>query len=162
VTYTAVGDRTDPAGILQPPPDNGSDVFGISASLNLPIKRGKLKAGVEEAAEMRLAAVERKRDVTTTIDRALGELRERVRLSGEQVRLLDHVLLVQAEQSLRSAEAGYAAGGLNSLDLLDAERTLLDVRTGAARARSDHAIALARLEGAIGGPLTPGTEGGER
>jgi cobalt-zinc-cadmium efflux system outer membrane protein len=162
VTYTAVGDRTDPAGMLQPPPDNGSDVFGISASLNLPIKRGKLKAGVEEAAEMRLAAVERKRDVTTLIDRALGELGERVRLSGEQVRLFEHVLIVQAEQSLRSAEAAYAAGSLDSLDLLDAERTLLDVRTGAARARSDHAIALARLEGAIGGPLTPGTEGAER
>ena len=162
VTYTAVGDRTDPAGMLQPPPDNGSDVFGISASLNLPIKRGKLKAGLEEAAEMRLAAVERKRDVTTLIDRALGDLSERVRLSGEQVWLFDQVLLIQAEQSLRSAEAGYAAGGLNSLDLLDAERTLLDVRMGAARARSDHAIALARLEGAIGEPLTSGTEGAER
>jgi outer membrane protein, heavy metal efflux system len=162
VTYTAVADRTDAAGIMQPPPDNGSDVFGISASLNLPIQRGKLKAGVQEASEMRLAAVERKRDVTTLIDRALGDLAERVRLSGEQVRLFDHVLIVQAEQSLRSAEAAYAAGSVNSLDLLDAERTLLDVRTGAARARSDHAIALARLEGAIGGPLTPGTEGAER
>jgi cobalt-zinc-cadmium efflux system outer membrane protein len=162
LTYTAVGDRTDPAGIMQPPPDNGSDVFGISASINLPIKRGKLKAGVEEAAEMRLAAVERKRDVTSMIDGALGDLGERVRLSGEQVRLFEGVLTVQAEQSLRSAEAAYAAGSLNSLDLLDAERTLLDVRTGAARARSDHAIALARLEGAIGGPLTPGTEGAER
>jgi cobalt-zinc-cadmium efflux system outer membrane protein len=162
VMYTAVGDRTDPPGIVQPPLDNGKDIFGISASLNLPIKRGKLKAGVEEAAEMRLAAVERKRDVTTLIDRALGGLAERARLSGEQVRLFDRVLMVQAEQSLRSAEAAYAAGSLNSLDLLDAERTLLDVRTGAARARSDHAIALARLEGAIGGPLTPGTEGAER
>jgi cobalt-zinc-cadmium efflux system outer membrane protein len=162
VTWTAVGERNDPAGMLQPPPDNGSDVFGISASLNLPIKRGRLRAGVEEAADARLAAVERKRDVTTTIDQALGELAERVRLSGEQVRLFERVLVLQAEQSLRSAESGYASGGLNSLDLLDAERTVLDVRTGAARARADHAIALARLEGTIGGPLTPGTEGAER
>jgi outer membrane protein, heavy metal efflux system len=158
-TYTAVGGRTDPAGMLQPPPDNGSDVFGISASINLPIKRGKLKAGVEEAAETRLAAVERKRDVTTMIDQALGDLAERVRLSGEQVRLFERVLVIQAEQSLRSAEAGYAAGGLNSLDLLDAERVLLEVRTGTKRARADHAVALARLEGAIGGPLGPETEG---
>jgi len=158
-TWTAVGNRTDPAGILQPPPDNGSNVFGISATLNLPIRRGKLRAGVQEAAETRLAAVEMKRDVTTMIDQALGELAERVRLSGEQVRLFERVLVIQAEQSLRSAEAGYAAGGLNSLDLLDAERVLLEVRTGTERARADHAVALARLEGAIGGPLGAATEG---
>ena len=72
---------------------------------------------------------------------------------GEQVALFERVLLIQAEQSLRSAESGYAAGKLNSLDLLDAERVLLDVRTGIERVRADHAIAHARLEGAIGAPL---------
>jgi len=158
-TYTAVAGRTDPAGIAQPPPDNGSDVFGLSLSFNLPLGRGRLKAGLEEATELRRAAVERKRDVTAAIDRALGELRERLRLSGEQVDLFERVLVVQAEQSLRSAEAGYAAGSLNSLDLLDAERVLLEVGTAAARARADNAIALARLEGAVGAPLGTGTEG---
>jgi len=162
LTWTAVSKRTDPAGMLQPPDGNGRDVFGINATFSLPIKRGKLEAGVEEAAEARLAAVEMKRDVTAMIDRTLGDLVARVRLSGQQVGLFERVLLIQAEQSLRSAEAGYASGGLNSLDLLDAERTLLEVRTGAARARADHAVALARLEGAIGGPLTLETEGAER
>ena len=68
---------------------------------------------------------------------------------------------MQAEQSLRSAEAGYAAGGLNSLDLLDAERVLLEVRTTTVRARADYAIALARLEGAVGSPVAVETEGVE-
>lgn len=158
-TYGLVTGRTDLGAGLVLPQDNGKDVFGISLSLNLPIKRGKLNASLEEAVERRLAAVERKRDVTTVIDRALGELVERLRLSGEQVRLFERVLLIQAEQSLRSAESGYAAGSLNSLDLLDAERVLLEVRTGTERARADHAIALARLEGTIGGPLGSETEG---
>ncbi len=145
--------RADPGAGITPQPDDGKDVFGISLSLNLPIKRGRLDAGLREATEQRLAALERERAVTTTIDRSLGELVERVRLSGEQVGLFERVLLIQAEQSLRSAESGYAAGSLNSLDLLDAERVLLDVRTGIERARADHAIALVRLEGAIGAPL---------
>lgn len=161
-TYGLVSGRTDLVGGLMPPPDNGKDVFGISLSLNLPIKRGKLNAGLEQATELRLAAVERKRDVTSVIDGALGELVERLRLSGEQVQLFERVLLIQAEQSLRSAESGYAAGSLNSLDLLDAERVLLEVRTGTERARADHAVALARLEGVIGEPLGPETEGAER
>ena len=152
-TYGLVTGRSDLGAGIMPPPGNGKDVFGISLSLNLPLKRGRLDAGLEEATERRLAAVERKRDITTMIDGALGELVERLRLSGEQVELFERVLLIQAEQSLRSAESGYAAGNLNSLDLLDAERVLLDVRTGIERARADHAIALARLEGAIGEPL---------
>ena len=160
-TYTLVGGRTDPAGQMAPPPDDGKDVFGLSLSLNLPIHRGRLRAGLEQAAEIRRAARERKRDVTTSIDRALGELVERLRLSGEQVGLFDRVLRVQAEQSLRSARSAYAAGSLNSLDLLDAERVLLDVRVSAERARADNAVALARLEGAIGAPLDAVKEGVE-
>jgi outer membrane protein TolC len=157
-TYGLVTGRSDLGAGIMPAPDSGKDIFGISVSLNLPIKRGKLNAGLEEATERRLAAVERERDVTAAIDRSLGELVERLRLSGEQVGLFERVLVIQAEQSLRSAESGYSAGKLNSLDLLDAERVLLDVRTGTERARADHAIALARLEGAIGGPLDE-TEG---
>lgn len=157
-TYGLVTGRTDLAAGVMPPPDNGKDVFGVSVSLNLPIKRGRLDAGLEEAAENRLAAVERERHVTAAIDRGLGELVERLRLTRQQVDLFERVLLIQAEQSLRSAESGYAAGNLNSLDLLDAERVLLDVRAGTARARADHAIALARLEGTIGVPLDE-TEG---
>ena len=86
---------------------------------------------------------------TIVLDRQGGDV-------GDQINF-ERVLLIQAEQSLRSAESGYAAGNLNSLDLLDAERVLLEVRTGIERARTDHAIALARLEGAIGAPLD--TEG---
>lgn len=160
-TYARVGPRGDAAGIAMPPPDNGKDVFGISASINLPIRRGRLKAGVEEAAELRRAADEGKRAAVSAIDRSLGELTERVALTWQQVHLLRDVLDVQAEQSLRSAEAAYASGALNSLDVLDAERVLLEVRTAIHRARADHAIALARLEGAVGEPL-PTTEGAAR
>jgi outer membrane protein TolC len=151
-TYGLVTGRSDLAPGISVPGDGG-DVFGVSVSLNLPIKRGRLDAGLEEAAEQRLVAVERRREVGASVDRAVGELVARLRLSGEQVELFERVLLIQAEQSLRSAESGYAAGTLNSLDLLDAERVLLDVRTGIERARADHAVALARLEGAIGAPL---------
>ena len=152
-SYTRVGLRDDPAGIATPPPDNGQDVFAVSATINLPIHRGRLAAAVREAAEMRRAAAEEKRAVVTSVDRALGELVERVRLTWQQLRLFEDVLGVQADQSLRSAEASYASGQLNSLDLLDAERVLLDVRTATERTRADHAIALARLEGAVAEPL---------
>jgi outer membrane protein, heavy metal efflux system len=159
--YTRVGPRGDAAGIAMPPPDNGKDVFAISASINLPIRRGKLKAGVEEAAELRRAASEGKRAAVAAIDRSLGELTERVTLTWQQLHLLKDVLGIQADQSLRFAESGYSAGTLDSLDLLDAERVLLEVRTTTERTRADYAIAVARLEGAAGEPLGT-TEGASR
>ena len=91
--------------------------------------------------------------VVTRIDRGLSEFSQRIELSWKQLRLFEDVLLIQAEQSLLSAEAGYSTGSQSALDLLDAERVLLDVRTGTERNRANYAIAIAQLEGAVGEPL---------
>jgi cobalt-zinc-cadmium efflux system outer membrane protein len=154
LTYGLVEKRDDAPGIVAPPPDNGKDIIGLNLAFNLPVWSKRLSGGVREASERRLAAEDSKRAVIAEIDRTLGELKERLPLTWEQLRLLDDVLLVQAEQSLRSAEAGYAAGSLNALDLLDAERVLLEIRTASARALADYGIAVARLEGAVGSPLS--------
>ena len=158
-TYTQVGRRDDTAGRANPPEGNGDDIFGLTASVNLPVWRDRIEAGFEEALAQRRAAESSRRAVVTGIDRSLGELTERLDLTWRQLRLFDDVLVIQAEESLSSAESAYSAGNINALDLLDAERVLLDVRTSTARARADWAIHLARLEGAVGRPidLTSGT-----
>jgi outer membrane protein TolC len=138
-----------------PPPDNGDDVFGLTASINLPVWRRRLDAAVEQALEQGIAARESRRSVVAEIDRSLGELVQRLELTWKQLRLLEDVLGIQAGESLSSAEAAYTAGNLPALDLLDAERVLLDVRTATARNRADYAITLARLEGALGAPVDP-------
>lgn len=154
LNYGFVGRRRDPAGEAFPPPDNGQDVLGLAGAVNLPIWTKKLRAGVEEAVERRVSAEEMRRSVIADIDGALGDLMARISLLDDQIDLYDDVLIVQAEQSLLSAEAAYAAGSLNSLDLLDAERVLFNVRIAAERVRADHAIAVAKLEGEIAAPLT--------
>jgi cobalt-zinc-cadmium efflux system outer membrane protein len=153
-SYGFVGDRSDPAGRLNPPPDNGRDVLGVTAGITLPIWRGRISAQVAEARLRARGSEESRRAVVTRIDQTLNDLMQRLPLIWERVRLLEDELSVQADQSLRSAEAGYAAGTANALDLLDAERVLLDVRIASARARTDYAVALAQLEGAVGAPLS--------
>ena len=49
--------------------------------------------------------------------------------------------------------AAYAAGTGSALELLDAERTLLEVRLALARARTERAIAVATLEGTVAAPI---------
>jgi cobalt-zinc-cadmium efflux system outer membrane protein len=153
LVYALVGKRTDAQGRAMPPPDNGQDVLGLMAGVNLPVHREKLAAAVAEATNRQLAAEEAKRSVVAGIDQSLDDLAYRIPLTYERLHLFEKVLSIQAEQSLRSAEAGYAAGTLSALDLLDAERVLLDVGTATARARADYAIGVAQLEGATGGPI---------
>ncbi len=151
--YGFVGRRDDEAGRLVPPEGNGDDDLALTAGVSLPVWRSKLRAGVEEGTARQLAADEAIREVTSSIDGELGELLHRIPLLEDQVDLYDSVLIVQARQSLLSAESAYAAGTAGALDLLDAERILLQVRVAAARARTDLEIAYARLEGVVAGPL---------
>jgi outer membrane protein TolC len=153
LNYGYVSRRDDRAGQLNPPEDNGQDVLGISAGLSVPLWKNSLEAGVEEGSLHRLAAEERLREITSSIDAELGDLVHRIPLLEEQMRLYGDVLLVQARQSLNSAESAYAAGTVGALDLLDAERLLLSLRIAAERVRTDLVMARARLEGAIAGPL---------
>jgi outer membrane protein TolC len=153
LNYALVGKRDDLAGRINPPEDNGDDILGLSGGINLPIWRSKLAAGVEEAIQLRLAAEETQRAITAEIDGDLADLARRIPLIAEQLALFDDILTVQAEESLRSAEAAYASGTAGALDLLDAERVLLGVRIAAERARTDLAVAAARLEGVAAASL---------
>ena len=153
LNYGYVSPRDDEAGRLNPPENNGQDILGLTGGVSVPLWRSSLEAGVEEGVQRRLAAEEGRREATATIDGELGDLVHRLPLLTEQLELYDDVLIVQANHSLRSAESAYASGTANALDLLDAERVLLQVRIAAERVRSDRDVAYARLEGVIAGPL---------
>lgn len=152
--YTLVDPRRD-----ADPPDNGQDVLAVTGGLTLPVRRGKVTAGVEEAVQRRLAAESERRVAITAIERELDDLLGQLPEIGRRLSLLEDVLVVQAGQALDSAESAYVAGRVDAVALLDAERTLLDVRLAAQRAAADLAVALARLEGVTASPLP---EGGSR
>ena len=154
--YTLVGSRDDPAGILNPPPDNGNDILGVTFGVKIPLYRKRIRAGIAEAE----LAVDRDQHALTSVR---NELRFKVqqaitRLDSveERGRLYDTVIIPQAGQALSSAEASYSTGSLGFLDLLDAERILFQSRLAFHRLVSDYWIVIAELEEAVGRafPLT--------
>jgi outer membrane protein TolC len=153
VNYTIVDPRDDLAASLQPPQGNGDDIIGIQGGVTLPLRRARRDAAEEEARERRLGAEESKREVIAGIRRSISELDQRLSLSWRRLRLVEDLLLVQAEEALQSAQAAYVAGTLNALDLLDAEHVLYETQTAIARARADYLVGIAELEGALGAPL---------
>lgn len=153
LSYTAVERRDDALGRLDPPEDNGDDIVALMGSLNLPVRRKKLRAGLEGAYASRWAAEEVKRALLADIESTIGDLATRMPLLFEHLSLLESVLYKQAREALRSAENAYRTGKLNAVDLLDTEVVLLEVQIAAARTRADLAVAWAELERAVGQPI---------
>ena len=148
--FVNVGERNDPAGIAQPPPDNGKNAFNVSLGLSLPLWRGKYSAGVREASERMLAEQKRYAQLRNTMELSIRDETLRFETLREQIELFERALIPQAEEALRSTESGYATGQLGVLDLLDSERVLLGVRLTHAQYQTDLMSALARLERAVG------------
>ncbi len=148
--YVVVGDRKDPAGILNPPEDDGKDAIGVLASINLPIWVHKVRAAVDEA---RLKEMEARAAYARQEDRVLFEVQDAyLQLESllEQWRLYEDTLIPQAEQARDSSEAAYRTGKITFLELLDSERFLLGVRYGYAKVKSEYLTALAGMERALG------------
>ncbi|TDI55398.1 MAG: TolC family protein [Acidobacteria bacterium] len=142
--------RRDEAGRMNPPPDNGKDVYSLSVGVNIPIFRSKYDAGVQEATERFAAARQAYRSTVNNVGLAVRSIGFRLETIDDQIALFERALLPQAEQALLSTESAYATGTIGVLDLLDSERMLLEVRLGLARLESDYMKALAEMERSIG------------
>ena len=148
--YISVANRMDAAGIMAPPPDNGKDIYNFTVGLKLPVRRRKYDAAVLEATEDFLASREGYRSAVNTVEASIRSAAFRLRTLREQISLFERLLLPQANQALQSAEAAYSTGSVRVLELLDSERTLLEVRLSLAQFQSDYMKALAEMERAIG------------
>ncbi len=140
------------------PSDSGRDVWMVSLSMNLPIWRDKYAAGEREARARYLAALgartQQENTLTSTAQRALFEHRD----AGRKIALYRDVLIPKAKESIGSTETAFRAGSATFLDLVDAERTLLEFELSFERALANRVQRLAELEWLVGRPLSHGTE----
>lgn len=150
VGFQSIGKRSDPAGILVPPPDNGKNPLSLSVGLTIPLQRGKYRAGVEQASEELVSQREGYANTRNDMEFAIRDAVVRVETLRAQIDLFEQVLIPQTEETLAATEAAYETGQLGVLDLLDSERMLLDVRLINTRYRADYLVALAQLERAVG------------
>ena len=131
----------------------------VSLSMNVPIWRAKYAAGEREARARYLAALsaraQQENSLTATTQRMLFEHRD----AGRKIALYRDVLIPKAKESIGSTETAFRAGSASFLDLVDAERSLLEFELSFERALANRAQRLAELEMLVGGTLSHGTEG---
>jgi outer membrane protein, heavy metal efflux system len=130
--------------------DPGKDAWTGKVSVNLPIWRQRLSAGVDEARERHNAAIADRRDMANSLSADLKMAAWNFRDAGRRIKLYHDVLLPKQEKSIAALTRSYQAGTATFLDLIDAQRMLLEFRLSYHRALADRAASLARIEMLIG------------
>lgn len=122
----------------------------VGAMVSLPTVIPEIRGAIKEArADLRRVQATYRQgrlDRAASFVAALYALRD----SRRQTEVFEQEVLPRAEQAVRMARASYAAGGASFTDLIDIQRTLLDVRLMIAEAKTAREKSLAELEALAG------------
>jgi len=129
--------------------DSGKDIVAM-LSVSLPLGRAKYRAAEREAqarlAAARLDRADRENALSASLKAALFGFRDAER----RTELYGNTLLAKARQALDVARQSFEAGKADFLDVIDAQRTLLEFDLAQERARASRAVSLAEIEMLVG------------
>ncbi|MEE4212006.1 MAG: TolC family protein, partial [Parvularcula sp.] len=138
--------------------DAGRDPWGFTVAVNIPLWRGKYQAQEAEA-------IAKKRASEYTYDNRLNALRAdltasiaRLRDAKRRLELYGTELLSLAEQAVENSRISYQSGRTGILEVIDSERSLLDLQLRYWRAAADAWQEQAIIKTIVNQPLTMGAE----
>lgn len=143
---------TDDA-ILPGTPDSGDDPVMAGVAVSLPVHRKRYRAEEQEAAERRRAVGERRLAQEDELRDRLVRALYNFRNGDREIGLYRDTLLPKAEQSFEASQAGVRTGTAGALDLVDAQRILLQFQLAFERALTERARAVAELRYLVGGEV---------
>jgi outer membrane protein TolC len=112
----------------------------------LPLWRGGIRARIQEAelraTQRELETVDARLQLEAEVDDVLAQL---ARVRG-RIAVYENTLRPQVRQTLDASLAGYQAGTMRFLELLDAQRMALDVELDLVMTRVREAELVARLD----------------
>lgn len=139
---------------------HGEEASALVLGVSLPLPLFSRNQGAIEVARVRLERARLERDkALVERNNRLARAHERLRSLAEEARTLNVEVLPIARQSFALLEEGFRLGRVQSLELLDAARTLLEVeeRTLDASHRAHRAlVSLKALVGTLSAPSSHG------
>lgn len=137
--------------------DGGEDNIMLSLTMNVPIWRKKVRAGIAEAELMESSKRYEKHRTRLAIETAAHQALFTAKDAKRRYALYSDSLIPQAEQSYESLLSQYSApgGGADFLDVLGGVDKLLLFELEKAHALFDWRRGMAELEYLAGGSLTP-------
>lgn len=136
--------------------DSGKDPVMATLSVNLPIWRGKYRAERREAMLRKDALLEDKKNRANDLEAATRLALYHYQDAGRKLALYRDTLLPKAEQSLGVARQAFQVGKTEFLNVIDAQRMLLELQLAAAAARAERGRRFAEIQMLTGaGSLNP-------
>jgi outer membrane protein, heavy metal efflux system len=141
------------AALVPTTPESGKDAVIASVTINIPFWWEKRKAAVRES-EAKLASTSKGAEALMRSLRSDMELAlYRYRDAQRKIDLYLNTLIPKAEEALGVTLEAFQAGIRSSLDLIDAEKTLLEFQLSYLRALADQAQRVAELEWLLGNEI---------
>lgn len=125
----------------------------VGMNVNIPLNQSRRKAAVREAmfrvSKMQAEYAQQVDNIRHDVQTAFA----RVDASRKTVRLYADKILPAAESNVASANAGYVAGRVDFLRLIEAQRELLELQEKHQEATAEFHRRQAELERAVGAPI---------
>ncbi|MGH7577651.1 MAG: TolC family protein [Longimicrobiales bacterium] len=135
-------------GVQRTIEQDGGSAFGpvVGASLTLPFTAGRANRGERRAVEREVAAARAARDaVVARVRGVLAGVAARYEAARSRLAVYDVALLRAVDEERESALAGYRAGQLSLIELIDFERAIARAEIEWLRAHADAVEAYANL-----------------
>ncbi len=133
--------------------DSGKNALMATVGIQVPLWRGKYRAAASAAASGVAAADNARRQELNSLAAALSSALFRYRDALRQSELYGTALIPKARQSMAATRAAFETGQGSFLDLIDAQRLLLEFQLAVVRARADLLIQQTIIEQLIASPL---------
>jgi outer membrane protein TolC len=161
--FTLGAQYVDIAATGRTPMMNGQDALALSVGVQVPLWRGKQRAQAAEARSQRRQAEASLEALRQEVETRVRDLQHRIERQRRQLALLDDTLLPKAETALEATLSAYRTGQSDFLDLLDAERTLFQLRLDRASTHARLLKTQAELDRTLGrtplpAPASPETQ----
>lgn len=131
--------------------DSGKDPVMAMISMNLPIFRGSYESAVNQAQLREQAALreheQHEKDLTANLQTGLFRFRD----ASRKVEMYRDTLIPKARQSFAVTQKGFENGTAEFTDLIDTQRTLLELELSFEQAVVDHLKAYSRIVLLTGG-----------
>lgn len=118
-------------------PDAGNDPWGVTVGISIPIWGSKNEAVRGEALAARSAAGNERLDRMNTLKAELSVQVSHLEDANRRLELYGDRLLTLGRQALEITRASYEGGGATMLELIDSERSLLELELNYWRAAAD-------------------------
>ncbi len=150
----AIPDITLNIGVNNYLDDNNA--YNLNAGFSIPLPVFDRNQGSILAAQRRLNKAEDERRIAEINSlTALNVVYQQLNSAYVEVTALRTDVIPGAESAFKVASRGYRLGEYDFLQVLDAQRTLVGVKTQYIQAQTDYHLNVARIERLIGGSLTP-------